>query len=207
MGPMRKGVSDFWRSFRVGIAAKRRYLDDLGAALLKGEGVAALDALCRPHSKAGRTSARSSRSPRPTWPCSTLVSGSMASTASGTVTSPHASTGGRHTTPTKRSDDGSESHVSSSSCEDTDLSPKSHEHSFTESPHTATESSPPQLPSTTMRTIPPPSVRTMPRTTMRTFPPMTTPITSHMMSGIPQGGGGDRDGDNFGGPDDHDGGT
>jgi hypothetical protein len=53
--PMRKGVSDFWRNFQVGIAANRRYLDALAAAPLKGEGVAALDALCRPHTKAGRT--------------------------------------------------------------------------------------------------------------------------------------------------------
>ena len=55
---MRKGVADFWRNFQVGIAANRRYLDALAAAPLKGEGVAALDALCRPHTKAGRTYAR-----------------------------------------------------------------------------------------------------------------------------------------------------
>lgn len=56
--PMRKGVADFWRNFQVGISANRRYLDALAAAPLKGEGVAALDALCRPHNKAGRTYAR-----------------------------------------------------------------------------------------------------------------------------------------------------
>jgi hypothetical protein len=56
--PMRKGVFDFWRNFQVGIAANRRYLDALAAAPLKGEGVAVLDALCRPHTKAGRTYAR-----------------------------------------------------------------------------------------------------------------------------------------------------
>lgn len=56
--PMRKGVADFWRNYQVGIAANRRYLDALAAAPLKGEGVAALDALCRPHTKAGRTYAR-----------------------------------------------------------------------------------------------------------------------------------------------------
>ena len=46
--PMRKGVSDLWRNYQVGIAANHRYLDALAAAPLKGEGVAALDALCRP---------------------------------------------------------------------------------------------------------------------------------------------------------------
>jgi hypothetical protein len=56
--PMRKGVADFWRNFQVGIAANRRYLDALAAAPLKGEGVAALDALCRPRTKDGRTYAR-----------------------------------------------------------------------------------------------------------------------------------------------------
>ncbi|HZU71204.1 MAG TPA: hypothetical protein VE990_00400 [Acidimicrobiales bacterium] len=56
--PMRKGVADFWRNFQVGIAANRRYLDALAAAPLKGEGVAALDALCRPRTKNGRTIAR-----------------------------------------------------------------------------------------------------------------------------------------------------
>ena len=52
--PMRKGVADFWRNFQVGIAANRRYLNALAAAPLKGEGVAALDALCRPRIRAGR---------------------------------------------------------------------------------------------------------------------------------------------------------
>src|SRR5947199_4616698 len=56
--PMRKGVSDLWRSFQVGIAANRRYLDALAAAPLKGEGVAALDALCRPRTNHGRRVAR-----------------------------------------------------------------------------------------------------------------------------------------------------
>lgn len=56
--PMRKGVSDLWRNFQVGIAANHRYLDALAAAPLKGEGVAALDALCRPTTKHGRRYAR-----------------------------------------------------------------------------------------------------------------------------------------------------
>jgi hypothetical protein len=56
--PMRKGVSDLWRSYQVGMAVNRRYLDALAAAPLKGEGVAALDALCRPSTNRGRTVAR-----------------------------------------------------------------------------------------------------------------------------------------------------
>jgi hypothetical protein len=56
--PMRKGVSDLWRNYQVGIAANHRYLDALAAAPLKGEGVAALDALCRPRTNRGRTVAR-----------------------------------------------------------------------------------------------------------------------------------------------------
>ncbi len=55
---MRKGVGDLWRNYEVGIAANRRYLDALAAAPLKGEGVAALDALCRPRRRAGRSYAR-----------------------------------------------------------------------------------------------------------------------------------------------------
>jgi hypothetical protein len=56
--PMRKGVGDTWRNFQVGMAANRRYLDALAAAPLKGEGVAALDALCRPRTNSGRRYAR-----------------------------------------------------------------------------------------------------------------------------------------------------
>ncbi len=56
--PMRKGVSDLWRTFQVGIAANHRYLDALAAAPLKGEGVAALDALGRPRTRRGRRYAR-----------------------------------------------------------------------------------------------------------------------------------------------------
>src|SRR5580765_3950663 len=55
---MRKGVGDLWRNFRVGIAANHRYLDALAAAPLKGEGVTALDALCRPITNHGRRYAR-----------------------------------------------------------------------------------------------------------------------------------------------------
>jgi hypothetical protein len=56
--PMRKGVSDLWRNYQVGIAANHRYLEALAAAPLKGEGVAALDALCRPRTHHGRRYAR-----------------------------------------------------------------------------------------------------------------------------------------------------
>jgi hypothetical protein len=56
--PMRKGVSDLWRTYQVGIAANHRYLEALAAAPLKGEGVAALDALCRPRTNHGRRYAR-----------------------------------------------------------------------------------------------------------------------------------------------------
>ncbi len=56
--PMRKGVSDLWRNFQVGMAANRRYPDALAAAPLKGEGVAALDDLCRPRTNHGRRYAR-----------------------------------------------------------------------------------------------------------------------------------------------------
>ena len=55
---MRKGVSDLWRTFQVGTAANHRYLDAMSAAPLKGKGVEALDALCRPRTKNGRTYAR-----------------------------------------------------------------------------------------------------------------------------------------------------
>ncbi len=55
---MRKGVSDLWRCFQVGMAANQRYLQAISAAPLKGEGVAALDALCRPRTNRGRHVAR-----------------------------------------------------------------------------------------------------------------------------------------------------
>ena len=45
---MRKGVGDLWRNYQAGMASDHRYLDALAAAPLKGEGVAALNALCRP---------------------------------------------------------------------------------------------------------------------------------------------------------------
>ncbi len=56
--PMRKGVADTWRCFQVGAGANRRYLDALAAATHHGEGIAALDALCRPRTNHGRHAAR-----------------------------------------------------------------------------------------------------------------------------------------------------
>jgi hypothetical protein len=55
---MRKGVSDLWRCYQVGMAANQRYLRAISAPPLKGEGVAALDALCRPRTNRGRHVAR-----------------------------------------------------------------------------------------------------------------------------------------------------
>jgi hypothetical protein len=55
---MRKGVANVWRYFQVGTAANRRYLDALAAAIPHGEGIAALDALCRPRTNHGRHVAR-----------------------------------------------------------------------------------------------------------------------------------------------------
>ncbi len=52
--PMKKGIADFWRFFQVGAAANHRYLQALSAAALNGEGVAALDSLCRSRNRNGR---------------------------------------------------------------------------------------------------------------------------------------------------------
>jgi hypothetical protein len=68
--PMRKGVSDLYRNFQLGMGANQRYLQALAAAPLKGEGVAALDALCRPGPNTGAPSPASARSTLPTWPSS-----------------------------------------------------------------------------------------------------------------------------------------
>jgi hypothetical protein len=56
--PMHKGVSDLWRCYQVGVTANQRYLRAISAAPMKGEGVAALDALCRPQTTRGRRVAR-----------------------------------------------------------------------------------------------------------------------------------------------------
>jgi hypothetical protein len=66
---MRKGVADTWRYFQVGTGANRRYLDALATAAPNGEGIAALDALCRPHTNRGRHVAafRHLRATRKSW--------------------------------------------------------------------------------------------------------------------------------------------
>ena len=101
--------------------------DALAAAPLKGEGVAALDALCRPRTKAGRTYARFNPLTPPTWPSSEPSwPASTPSTASATATSLAGSTADRPTTSTKPTDDASASRASSSNSAVTDLSPRSH---------------------------------------------------------------------------------
>jgi hypothetical protein len=55
---MNKGVANMWRYYQAGMAPNRRYLDALAAAPLKGKGIAALDALCRPRTLHGRHHAR-----------------------------------------------------------------------------------------------------------------------------------------------------
>ena len=51
---MRKGISDFWRFFQVGAGSNHRYLEALANATPNGEGVAALDSLCRSRNRNGR---------------------------------------------------------------------------------------------------------------------------------------------------------
>jgi hypothetical protein len=109
---MRKGVADFWRNFQVGIAANRRYLDALAAAPLKGESVAAIDALCRPHTKAGRTYARfNPLTPADLALFRALLSGEHAINGFRNRDSQHASTGARHTIDRKLTDDANDYHA------------------------------------------------------------------------------------------------
>ncbi|MGH9071276.1 MAG: hypothetical protein ACRDX8_08980 [Acidimicrobiales bacterium] len=56
--PMRKGIAELPRQFQVGAGANERYLEALGHATNNGEGVAALDALCRPLTRQGHKVAR-----------------------------------------------------------------------------------------------------------------------------------------------------
>ena len=56
--PMGKSVANAWRCFQVATAANGRCLDALAAAPLRGTGVDALDALCRPRTREGRRHAR-----------------------------------------------------------------------------------------------------------------------------------------------------
>jgi hypothetical protein len=139
--PMRKGVSDLWRTYQVGIAANHRYLDALAAAPLKGEGVAALDALCRPRTTRGRRYARFSPLNPTTSPCSAQSSpASTPSAASATPTSPAGSTPVGPPTATTPDDDANASPVSSSNSAATASSPRSHAPAATASPATATAS-------------------------------------------------------------------
>ena len=134
----RKGVSDLWRNYQVGIAANHRYLDALAAAPLKGEGVAALDALCRPRTNRGRRTPASTHSARPTSPCSEpRWPASTPSKGSATPTSPDVSTGAHPLTETKPTDAANASHDSSSNSAATASSPRSHALVATESPATA----------------------------------------------------------------------
>lgn len=52
--PMRKGVANLPRHHQVGRGANERYLEALAAASDNGEGVQALDDLCRPSARGGR---------------------------------------------------------------------------------------------------------------------------------------------------------
>ncbi|MGH9072152.1 MAG: hypothetical protein ACRDX8_13550, partial [Acidimicrobiales bacterium] len=56
--PMRKGVADFPRHYQVGAGANTRYLEALAHATNNGEGLRALDALCRPRTRQGRRVSR-----------------------------------------------------------------------------------------------------------------------------------------------------
>ena len=64
---MGKGVANFWRCYQVGRQANQRYLDALAALPVQGEGVQALDALCRPHTQAGKHYARFEPLAPATW--------------------------------------------------------------------------------------------------------------------------------------------
>lgn len=55
---MGKGVANTWRYFQCGRGANTRYLDSLATAVIHGEGIRALDALCRPRIRNGRRHAR-----------------------------------------------------------------------------------------------------------------------------------------------------
>jgi len=115
--PMRKGVSDLWRCFGVGMAANQRYLQALAAAPMKGEGVAALDACAGRETTTGDASLASVPSIATTWPCSgpTCSAGTPLS-GSATRISPLGSTNDHRLTRPKPIDDASECPGSSSSC-------------------------------------------------------------------------------------------
>jgi hypothetical protein len=107
--PMNKGVSNMWRYMQVGIGANRRYLEALAAAPPNGEGVAALDALCRSRTRNEVTTPASTRSNQPTSPCSEPSSpAATRSSGSATATSSTTSTRGQRGTMTNAADDAPE---------------------------------------------------------------------------------------------------
>jgi hypothetical protein len=136
--PMRKGVSDTWRNFRVGMAANRRYLEALAAAPLKGEGVAALDALCRPKTKQGRRYARfNPLEPADRALFKAVLRASTPFAVSAMPISPPASTGDHRPTKTKPTDDVNGYRGSLSNSEATAWWPKFQDPGATVSPATA----------------------------------------------------------------------
>jgi hypothetical protein len=91
---MRKGVSDLWRKYQVGIAANHPQPRRPGRQLIESEGVAAVDALCRPRTSCGRRYARfNPLSPTDLALSEPLSPASTPSKDSPTPTSPDVSTG------------------------------------------------------------------------------------------------------------------
>ena len=147
---MRKGVANTWRYFQVGTGANRRYLDALAAATPYGEGIAALDALCRPRTNHGRHVARF---PAPQPSRSRPVPGRPRRRAHHRRFRNHHLAARLYTdrpTASKKPTAAANAFpVSSSSCAATASSPKSREPGSTASPPTATVCSTPPSPSTT----------------------------------------------------------
>ena len=123
--PMNKGVSNMWRYFQVGIGSNRRYLDALAAAQPNGEGVAALDALCRSRTRNGRHHARSNPLQAADLACSEpCLPGETRSWGSATTTSSTSSTPRQRGTGTNADDDAPEHRGSSPNCVLTAWSPR-----------------------------------------------------------------------------------
>ena len=101
-----EGCRQLWRYFQVGTAANRRYLDALATATPHGEGIAALDALCRPRTNHGRHLARFHPINRADLALfRAVLAGHTTSPGFATTTSPHACTPDHPTTPKKPTDD------------------------------------------------------------------------------------------------------
>ena len=156
--PMNKGVSNMWRYFQVGIGANRRYLEALAAAPPNGEGVAALDALCRSRTRNGRHHARFN----PLQPADLALFRAVLAGGNTIVGFRNHDLVHRlyptpsHQTTTNADDDAPAAPDSSPNCAVTASSPRSAAPASTASPHTANVSSPPPSPSTT-NTSPPPT--------------------------------------------------